>query len=386
MGSVNAELHRRNAAGELVAWLLNDDGTSPVADATARQHLADLLDTLQGVLDVSGSTVGLSAATLGALETVDVGNLPATFPLPAVQVDTLTPQTDGLTDTELRAAAVDVNDGHDQPLTDDELRAAAVATTVGNLPADWPDAGAHTRLDGILGQLDDDTADTVLSVLKQLADVDYATETTLDLIRQHTEAVNANTDTLEQLLTTLKDNQLRRSDPLAAGDNRIGYVTDSIVQRVSDAQSFIGGAHRISVASGDALWLVMSNPADSGVDVLIGGVTVYTDSNETVWVDVFRDTVPDPAADGLTPWTTNFPAAELGVASAVALSHHDVVSDAGVQLDAGAGLTRRAPWPYKGMPILVGPGQQGAARVEVPGGLTGGAAVSANMIWVEVPA
>lgn len=51
----------------------------------------------------------------GGNTTVD--NFPSEYPLPAGQVSTLTPQTDALTDTELRATPVDVDTGLTQPTT-----------------------------------------------------------------------------------------------------------------------------------------------------------------------------------------------------------------------------------------------------------------------------
>lgn len=100
-------------------------------------------------LDAAVAELANILAALGMTLNVDVGNLPADYPLPAGQVTTLTPQTDGLTDTELRATPVAVSgtvtvnepvtvDGTvgvssvggtvavSGPLTDTQLRAAAV--------------------------------------------------------------------------------------------------------------------------------------------------------------------------------------------------------------------------------------------------------------------
>lgn len=60
---------------------------------------------------VSG-TVALDATTLAALETVQVGNLPSEYPLPAAQVAALTPQTNALTNDQLRAAPIEVIDDY----------------------------------------------------------------------------------------------------------------------------------------------------------------------------------------------------------------------------------------------------------------------------------
>lgn len=60
--------------------------------------------------------------------TVDPGSFPAEYPLPAAQVTTLTPQTDGLTDAELRASAVNVNTGLTQPTTPADTQPVSAAS------------------------------------------------------------------------------------------------------------------------------------------------------------------------------------------------------------------------------------------------------------------
>ncbi len=82
-------------------------------DAATLEALAQI-----PVLIAAGQVVGLDAATLAALEavaatvtgTVSVDNIPAEFPLPNVQVAALAPQTDALTNVELRAAPVSTRD------------------------------------------------------------------------------------------------------------------------------------------------------------------------------------------------------------------------------------------------------------------------------------
>lgn len=106
-------------------------------DSAAQTLLTTIAAVLAGTLNVAG-TIGLDAPTLAALETinaivsgtVDVGNFPTEYPLPAGQVTTLTPQTDSLTDAQLRAAPVSVTFPADESgLTDLELRASPVAVS-----------------------------------------------------------------------------------------------------------------------------------------------------------------------------------------------------------------------------------------------------------------
>jgi hypothetical protein len=78
--------------------------------------------------DLTVDTTGLATetkqdATIAAIEAVEakqlpdgheveVNNLPTEYPLPSSQVTTLTPQTDALTDTQLRASPLDVSFDH----------------------------------------------------------------------------------------------------------------------------------------------------------------------------------------------------------------------------------------------------------------------------------
>ena len=76
------------------------------------------LTALETITAAVTGTVDLSTSTLAALESitatlsgaVTIGNFPADYPLPDAQVTALTPQTDALTDVQLRASAVSVED------------------------------------------------------------------------------------------------------------------------------------------------------------------------------------------------------------------------------------------------------------------------------------
>ena len=126
--------------------------TETKQDATLTA-LGNLLTELQQKYE--GGAVALDAPTLSALESVTatVVNLPADYPLPAAQVSTLTPQTDGLTDAQLRASAVPVT------VSNPTETGLAKETTL---------AAAVARLDNILASLDDAGTDTVLSVLQAI--------------------------------------------------------------------------------------------------------------------------------------------------------------------------------------------------------------------------
>lgn len=114
--------------------VLNRAGTDFIEPATADRQLPDghsvsvanQIDQPTRPSDtqpVSG-TVSLDAASIAALQhvTAAIEAFPAIYPLPAAQVAALTPQTNGLTDQELRAAAIPVNTGLTQPTTPADIQ------------------------------------------------------------------------------------------------------------------------------------------------------------------------------------------------------------------------------------------------------------------------
>lgn len=111
------------------------------------------LAALENITAAVSGTVELGAATLAALEnitaivsgTVAVSNFPAEYPLPAAQVAALTPPTDGLTDVELRAAALAVV-GTDFDIRNLALLQDSVRQTMRALkPASFLVAGPQTE-------------------------------------------------------------------------------------------------------------------------------------------------------------------------------------------------------------------------------------------------
>lgn len=111
MPTTEAQLKRRLQSGALVDWELRDPGgvdtlpTDPVSDAgvraqlnltlsalrdaitgvgSAAKTLGDVVAAIQATQTVQG-TVGLDTATLAALETINVGNFPATQPVSIAQ-------------------------------------------------------------------------------------------------------------------------------------------------------------------------------------------------------------------------------------------------------------------------------------------------------------
>lgn len=73
---------------------------------------------------------------------VQVSNLPTAYQLPADQLLALLPQTDALTNAQLRAAPVVVDTGHTQPMTGTNSSVTASVTAVTLLASNGPRRGA----------------------------------------------------------------------------------------------------------------------------------------------------------------------------------------------------------------------------------------------------
>ncbi len=138
-------------------------------EAKQDELLAKDLATNAALLQILAklASVGLDATTLAALEEVAVKNFPGDFPDATTaarlqQLINLGPAKDA---TLLSILA---------KLADVELDAQVVAdlkeVTVTNLPSDYPDAGAHARLDSLNGK-DFATQATLAAVLNKLGSV-----------------------------------------------------------------------------------------------------------------------------------------------------------------------------------------------------------------------
>lgn len=103
--------------------ILVEDGTTTQAVSATDLDIRDLTQASDGVAiygsDDGGTTKRIIKTDAGGaiqvdleVSSVSVSNLPSEYPLPAAQVTTLTPQTDALTDTQLRATPVSVTDAN----------------------------------------------------------------------------------------------------------------------------------------------------------------------------------------------------------------------------------------------------------------------------------
>lgn len=197
MPDINVELLRRNALGVLVSWLINDDGTEPVADATTHDRLSALTARLDQPL-----TVGDAAAQ-----------------------DRLLAILNRL----------------DQVLT--------VAGVVGL------DAGTLAALENVGVTVTNPTANPETGLAK---------DATIELLRLQVAAVAANTDAVEALLSAIRDEQYRRTDPLPAGDNTIGHVLTTLEAR--DVLTVPSAARATGGGSGA---LPSSDLSRAAVDVMV---------------------------------------------------------------------------------------------------------------------
>lgn len=107
--SVQPALIRTGDDGQAIA-IVNPDGT-PIAIGSGGDASAAKQDEQTAVLE------DIRDHQLTDGHNVSVDNLPSEYPLPAAQIITLTPQTDALTDTQLRASPVVVDTNIIQPTT-----------------------------------------------------------------------------------------------------------------------------------------------------------------------------------------------------------------------------------------------------------------------------
>lgn len=224
MPDVSVELLRRTSLGALVAWLINDDGSEPVADQVARDRLLAIATRLDQPL-----TVG-----------------------------------DALAQNRLLAILSRL----DQTLP--------VAGVVGL------DAGSLAALENVTATVANPTANPETGLAK---------DATLELVRAQLAAVNANTDALETLLAAVRDEQVRRTDPLPAGNNTIGHVLTTLEARTM--YTLLSGSRTVG---GSSASLPSGELSRAAVDVqvtAVGGVgpslRVFVDrmGSDGVWYPVW---------------------------------------------------------------------------------------------------
>lgn len=180
--------------------------TAGLATETEQQAQTALLTTIDadtGSISTSAASIDGKTPALG--QALAAGSVPVV--LTAAQVSTLTPQTDALTDTQLRATAVPVSG----PLTDVQLRASAVPVSAASLPLPT-DAATQTTLAALNAKVTAVNTGAVV-VSSSALPTGAATEVTLASIDSKITAVNTGAVTI--------------SAALPAGTNTIGAVNQA---------------------------------------------------------------------------------------------------------------------------------------------------------------
>lgn len=242
---------------------------------------------------------------------------------------------------------------------------------------DFAQEATIERLRNAVGErTDGDTTLGVIGLLKALKAKDFATDTKLESVRLLLENEDFATDAV---LRTIRDNQLRRTDPIAAGSNILGFISPSTVRKVLEGKMYRSGAEVVtSVATPNAsLWL--RNP-----QFLADGVTPNTKTVYLIGFGLYAD-----AAAPVTIWED---AAHTGtlLTKENMLAH---AADASVaEVRAGAGmLSGGTMWSartrvgtnspvVRDVFVVLAPGKSVAIRFQGPGATN---TVAFNGTWYE---
>lgn len=182
--------------------------TEPLANIATETTLASLKTVADNLLVAAN-------AIKNATEALDTSSIAGTIALDApslAALETITANTGGLTDAQLRATAIAVNTGLSQPLTDAQLRAAALNVTISNPTSNITGYATETTLAQVKTALDTIAGNT---------DTVEALQTAANATLANLAAYN---DSVETLLTSLGGN----TDGLEALLNTLGVQTDQV--------------------------------------------------------------------------------------------------------------------------------------------------------------
>lgn len=88
--------------------------------------------------------------------------------------------------------------------------------------------------------------------------------------------IRDNADTLEASFDTLNGQVYRRTDPLPAGTNNIGYTGSTLAQKVGQGRFHIAGSGRLSLGVAGNMRLLITNPAASAKTANIIRIALFT--------------------------------------------------------------------------------------------------------------
>lgn len=361
--------------------------------------LAAIRDRLAAVLDVKVHSSALAPVVVDLVETE--------IPLPAAQVTDLKSVTATLTNPtpapetglakDVTLAAIRDRASFPLPATQvTDLKTVTVANPTAN-----PETGLakETTLAQVRDRADFPLPATQVTDLKTVTvsnptadpETGLAKDATLELVRAQAAAINANTDAIESLLTTLRDEQMRRTDPLAAGANTIGkvqldqaathFITSSGGLKVAQGKVFIGGkaVSLGGVASTDRAVFRLSNPSTSTKIVYVLKFTIYS----TIAQQVKYNEDGTITVDGtIEPRNLNR-AMATPPASAVELTHGKSAITGGSDWPNESRVSPDVPLvvDFSSGPVPLGPGKS----ILVRGTLGDAQTFTVNAYWFEEP-
>lgn len=295
-----------------------------------------------------------------------------------------------VTSTGAVASTVDVSD-----------RAARL---VGHVTVDNPTANPETGLaktadvdrliaevDGLeeaIGTtLDAATADTVVGRLKALVAKDFATNATLLQVRDYLDTVETllaarATETtlaaIEALQTTIRDTLYRRTDPLPAGTNLIGYTAPSTVRDALLGNFSLSSTGRTTLTVAGNFRILFTNPTGSGRTARIHRLAGM--ATAAGWAALFLNPTAGLPTTAPRPVTN---AVLGGGTPAVLTLRSDISATAplGGGTDTGlvVGIPPNARHAYDLPPLFLAPGQ--SLGINVP--FAGSADAVMSAYWTE---
>lgn len=245
------------------------------------------------------------------------------------------------------------------PLTDAQVTALKTVT-VSNPTAD-PETGLAKEV--TLAALKDEV-DALEESVGATTDLSTA-ETLIGL----TKAIKANTASIESLITTVRDEQFRRTDPLAAGTNHIGtvqidpnsssFTSSGWSKKVNEGKAYIAGG-AISAGTSQVASACLTNPAGSGKNIVIAGWQIGTD--QTCEVKYMHEAT----STGTLRSAFNFNHYYEAVAAVATVRLGADVLTGGTELSPVGRITNNAPVGYDFM-VVVQPGHSFALTAATPG-------------------
>lgn len=240
------------------------------------------------------------------------------------------------------------------------------------------DFATQATLASVLAQLDDATADTVLSVLKSLNAKDLATEARLLEVRNLLDVLVQQTNTLESDLLALLNSVYRRTDSLPAGANNIGYITPSSSQKVVQGRFNIAGTGRLNLTVAGNIRITISNPVGSGKTVSILRIACL--ATATGWASLILNPTTGLPVSATRPILNAIAGGGIPPVAQVKVDT-DVTTPLGGGTDTGVvlGIPTTERVEINTPPLVLGQGV--TLGINVPFG--GASEMSGSVYWVE---